>query len=100
MTFPWEKNNGLDKPREQQLEFDPFIFVRLRIQHGDEFRLVGIRADDKDITGKIKLDDGTTIAISVWGVPTKAEAFMTTTQIMQEIIKYVSEKGLRIRNPV
>jgi hypothetical protein len=98
MTYPWEKKEG-NGHAAPLVDFDPLMFVRLRIQHGDEFRLVGIRADDKDITGRIKLDDNTEILISIWGVPTKSEEFMTTTQIMQEIIKYTNEKGLRIRRP-
>lgn len=92
-TFPWEKTQ---KSVAAQAEFDPFVFVRLRIQHGSEFRLVGIRADDSDITGKIPLDDGSVIVISVWGVPTKNEVFLKCDDVLKEIANYVRDKGLTI----
>jgi hypothetical protein len=96
--YPWEKSDG--KQATPPLDdIDPLMFVRLRIQHGDTVRSVGIRADDKDITGRIKLDDGSEIVISSWGVPTQREPFLTSMQVMQEIIKYVNEKGLQIRKP-
>ena len=87
--LPWEKD-----PEPEPVDLDPFAFVRLRIQHGERVMSVGIRADDKDITGKIKLDGGGSIVISVWGVPTASEKLMTAVDVMKEIVRYVEENKL------
>ncbi len=88
MTFPWEKLVP---------EHDPFVFVRLRITHNGTVKYVGIRADDTDITGEISFDNDTALVVKAWGVPTKAEPLMKSSDVMKEIQSYVQQNGLNLR---
>jgi len=88
--FPWQQKT------EPQPEYDPFMFVRLRIQHGNTLRSVGIRADDLDITGRIKLKDGTEIVVSAWGIPTKDEPLASSKDVMMQIIEYINTNGFAV----
>jgi hypothetical protein len=87
--MPWEK------PAEPS-PYDPTMFIRLRVKHGTVTKYVGVRADDTDITGVVKLDDGSELMITLWGIPSRNEAFMRTDDVMREVIKYVVGLGLTV----
>lgn len=88
--MPWEVEQPAKRP------FDATQYLRLRITHAETVKYVGVRADDKDITGTVKLDDGSQLVITLWGIPGRGEQFMRTDDVMREVIKYVVNLGLTV----
>jgi hypothetical protein len=109
-TFPWQKDLNertledalvelksdptLTKPKAP---YDPCLFVRLRIAHGNNVQFIAIKATDSDITGEISFDNGTKLTVKAWGIPTSGESFMTSAEVMKEIQNYVQSNGLNLR---
>lgn len=102
--FPWNIPTVEVDTREHPAErspppegYDPCLFVRLRIAHGSNVNFIAIRVNDSDITGEIPFDNGTVLTVKAWGIPTKHEAFMKSSDVMKEIQNYVQSNGLNLR---
>ena len=99
-TFPWQIEQEIAEAVERaadQPQYDPCLFVRLRIAHGNNVQFIAIKAIDSDITGEISFDNGTKLTVKAWGIPTSGESFMTSAEVMKEIQNYVQSNGLNLR---
>lgn len=73
--------------------------VRIRVSHAGDFRLFAMRADDKlNPCGEIRLSDGSTVRVEVFGSPSPQEPIASAAEIMQQIIDYIRSTGLTIPN--
>lgn len=77
--------------------YDPCLFVRMRITHGANVQFISVLFNDSDITGELEFDNGTKLTVKPWGIPTRSEKFMKSSDVMKEIGAYVRKNGLTVR---